>query len=89
MGITGQLEQLDAVFDVALVGVLVSLDVAQDSVLLASPVGGLAVEERGVDPPIQLVQIHGVQACLNLVVVSLQAGDGLVALVLLVRMALA
>ncbi|HVC78265.1 MAG TPA: hypothetical protein VND96_17280 [Candidatus Micrarchaeaceae archaeon] len=89
MGITGKFQQLDAVFDVALVGVLVDLNVAQDSVLFASPLGCLAVEERGVDPPVELIQIHGVQACLNLVVVSLQAGDGLVALVLLVRMALA
>ncbi|HVC76144.1 MAG TPA: hypothetical protein VND96_06445 [Candidatus Micrarchaeaceae archaeon] len=89
MGIPSQFEQLDTVFDVALVGGLVDLNVAQDSVLLASPVGGLAVEERRIDPSVELVQIHRVQACLNPVVVSLQAGDRLFALVLLVHMALA
>ena len=89
MGITGQLQELDAVFDIALVGILMDLNVAQDSVLVASPVGGLAVEERCIDPSVKLVQIHCVQACLNLVVVSLQACDGLLAFVLLVSMALA
>lgn len=89
MGIAGQLEQLDTVFDVALVGVLVDLDVAQDSLLLAPPVPRLAVEEGSVDPSIELVQIHGVQACLNPVVVRLQAPDGLLALALLIGLTLA
>jgi hypothetical protein len=87
VGITGQFQQLDPLFDIALVGILVDLNVAQDSVLLASPVGGLAVEERCIDPSVELVQIHRVEACLNLVVVSLQACDGLLAFMLLVRTA--
>ncbi len=58
----GQLQQLDPVLNVGLVGGLVRRDVAEEAVLLGPPLGGLAVEEGGVDPAVALVQLHRVDA---------------------------
>jgi hypothetical protein len=40
VGLAGQFEQLDAIFDVALVGTLLDRKVMQNAVLLSTPVGG-------------------------------------------------
>jgi hypothetical protein len=57
----GQVQQLDAFLNVGLVGALVRRDVAQEAVLLAAPLGRLAVEESGVDPSDEIAarQVRG------------------------------
>jgi hypothetical protein len=57
MGGLRQFQNLDALFHVALIGRPVRLDVPRDSALLASRLGGLAVEELGIDSTVKLV--HG------------------------------
>jgi hypothetical protein len=68
---------------------LVPLDVAQDRSLLLPPFCRLAVVEAGVDPTVELVQVHGVDAVLEPLVLALEVGYGLVMEPLLVFVALA
>ncbi len=74
----GQVQQLDAFLNVGLVGDLVRRDVAQEAVLLGAPLGRLGVEEGRVDPAVELVQVHGVDAALEAAVLGLESGDGFV-----------
>ena len=72
----GQLQQLDPFLNVGLVSGLVRRDVAQQAVLLGAPLGRLAVEKGSVDPAVELVQVHGVDAVLKAAIFSLEARDG-------------
>ncbi|HOL72029.1 MAG TPA: hypothetical protein PKW45_11335 [Bryobacteraceae bacterium] len=78
---------MDAFLNVGPVGGLVRLDVAQDAVLLGAPLGRLAVEERVVDPAIQLVHVHRVDAILEAAVLRLEPSDRFVVEGLLVVVA--
>ncbi len=89
MRAVGQAQELDAFLDVGPVGGLVRLDVAQDAVLLGAPLGRLAVEEGVVDPPIQLVHVHRVDAVLETAILGLEPSDGFIMEGLLVLVAFA
>jgi hypothetical protein len=52
----GEFEKLDALLHVALVRGLVLLDGPQDAILLGSPLRSLLVEERRIDPAVELVE---------------------------------
>ena len=53
------------------------LDLALQAVLLAAPRSRLLVEELLGDAPVELVQVHRLDARLDLVVLGLQLLDGL------------
>jgi len=51
--------------------------------LLSSPFRRLSVEEGPVDPPVELVNVHGVKTVLELDLLRLKPSDGLVVKLLL------
>ncbi|MGA3079091.1 MAG: hypothetical protein ABSG56_36095 [Bryobacteraceae bacterium] len=84
----GQVQQPDALFDVALVRVLMRLDVARDAALLGPELGGFAVEEVIVDPAVQLVHVHRIDPVLDAPVLPLQFRDRLFVALALIHVAL-
>ncbi|HVD02347.1 MAG TPA: hypothetical protein VNG93_14595 [Candidatus Dormibacteraeota bacterium] len=83
------LQNSGSVGDLATVGLPVLMDGLGYTVLLVSPVRRHAVEVGGGDPPVQLVEIHGVEALLDDVVLRLKPRDGFIVELLLVDIALA
>ncbi|MCI0340255.1 MAG: hypothetical protein L0216_03760 [Planctomycetales bacterium] len=71
-----EFENRDPLLDVVLVGGLVSLDLGEDPALLVPPLGGLPLEECGVDAPVEPVHVHRVDPVLQPAVVGLEAGHG-------------
>ncbi|MFB3778738.1 MAG: hypothetical protein ACE141_14060 [Bryobacteraceae bacterium] len=59
-----QFEKLDPLVDIVLVSDLMRLHVAQETALHGAPFGGFGVEEVTVDPAVQLIQVHGIDAVL-------------------------
>ena len=80
LGVPRQFEKLHALVHVGLVGVLVPFNLAQAAVLLVAPLVRHALEERRIDQPVELINIHGVNAVIEPLVLSLMALDRLFAL---------
>ena len=57
-------EKADALLEICLVGILVLTDQLQALLLLGAPLRSRAVKEVGVDPTIELVDLHRVDAVL-------------------------
>ncbi len=75
VGVAGHLQKADAFLEIGLVGLLVPGDLPQAAVLLRAEIGGELVEEVGIDPAIQLVDVHGVSPGLQAIIFSLEAGE--------------
>jgi hypothetical protein len=87
VGVFCEFEKADAFFKIGLVSTLVLFDGALAPVLLLAPFGGLAVEESGIDPTVELVEIHGVDPRLESIVFRLQVRDGVLMVTALILMA--
>lgn len=88
MGAARQLEQPDAGVGVAAVRAAVIADRLRDMVLLRTPLGGLARVERLADLAVQLVDIHRIEAVLELRMLGGQPRERLGVEALFVLMAL-
>src|SRR5262245_58784909 len=88
MGASGEFEKLDAVVEVVLVGILMLLDRPEEPTLLGSPLGRLAFVELQVDATVEPIDVHGVEAVLQALVLGPEPHDGLLMLPLLVLTAL-
>ncbi|MGI8740663.1 MAG: hypothetical protein ACR2KU_13985 [Gammaproteobacteria bacterium] len=64
-----------------------SPDTIQAFLLLAAPLGGLAVKEVSVDPPIELVDVHRIDALLHSLILGLNSADRIVMVLPLVVVA--
>ena len=87
MGVARQFEKLNALVHVGFVGVLVPLDLALAAILLLAPLVRHFLEEGRVDEPVELVDIHGVDAILKPLVFGLMPLDRLLVLAALVGVA--
>jgi hypothetical protein len=85
----GQFEESDTLIKVALVRCLMQGDFLHQFLLLDAPLFGHLDVERVVDAAIELVDVHGMNAVLEPITFSLQAGDRVVVFLALVRVALA
>ena len=65
MGVPSEVEKRDAFVEIRLIGVLVALDLALATVLLLAPLVGHFLEEGRFHEPIELVDIHGVDAIVH------------------------
>ena len=87
MGVPRQFENLHALVHVGLLGRLVPFDLALAAVLLLAPFGRHLVEEVAVDAPVELVDVHGVDAVAEPVVFGPEPLDRLLVLAPLVGVA--
>ncbi|MBL8666342.1 MAG: hypothetical protein JNM48_02645 [Rhodospirillales bacterium] len=83
----GEIQNSHALVHVRLFGLLVALNFLQAAALLFSPLPGHAVEELAADPAVELVDVHGVDATLQPLVLGLETFDRLLMLPLLICVA--
>jgi hypothetical protein len=75
LSIPCEVEKLDAFVQIRFVGLLVPLDLALAAMLFLPPLVRHLLEERRVYHPIELVDVHGVNAIVQPVVFGLMAPD--------------
>jgi hypothetical protein len=74
-----QVQHVDGVIDWGQRGLLDILNLAQQTILLSTPGSRMLVEKLLGDAPVELVQVHGLDARFDLVASGLQFLDGLYA----------
>jgi len=87
MGVLRQFQQFDTLVHVGIVGQLVTLDVPCTTRLLVTPLGPHSVIKVLRHPPVELIDIHGVNSLLQPISLLLKPSDSLGMLALLVSAA--
>jgi hypothetical protein len=85
--VSGEFEKLHAFVQVGAIGRLQPFDLAQAAILFLAPLVRHALEERRIDQPLELIDIHGVNALIKPLVFGLMAPDRLLVLAALVCVA--
>lgn len=74
-GVLRQFEQPDSIVHIGMFGICMPLDLAQEPHLLRFPYLRRAIMEGRVDPPVELIEIHGVQPVFQPLIFALAALD--------------